>query len=155
MEIRAYRDTDAEQTMAVFYSAIRENANGYYSEAQLTAWAPDMPDMVQWQLRMNQMQPFVAVENDIIYGYADLRDDGYIDHFFVRGGSGRSGVGRLMMAYLINRAEALALPSMTSEVSLAAQGFFRRFGFVIEKRQKVVIRGVTLENAWMRKTFNL
>jgi putative acetyltransferase len=152
MEIRSYQESDAAQTLEVFYSGIRENAKDYYTVEQLRAWAPDKPNLAQWKVRMAGINPFVALENNVIYGYADLQADGYIDHFFVRGGSGRNGVGRLLMTHLIERAETLGIESMTSEVSLAAQGFFRRFGFVIEKRQQVEIRGVILENARMRKS---
>ncbi|KAA8701490.1 GNAT family N-acetyltransferase [Pseudomonas cannabina] len=40
------------------------------------------------------MNPFVAVLDDHIVGYADVQASGYIDHFFVSGFHARQGIGQ-------------------------------------------------------------
>ena len=53
-----------------------------YSESQVQAWAPDNYDTSVWYERISSINPFVAVLEGEIVGYADIQDDGYIDHFF-------------------------------------------------------------------------
>ena len=45
----------------------------------------------------NKTKPFVAEIEGQIVGYADLQEDGYIDHFFVSGSMARRGVGSALM----------------------------------------------------------
>lgn len=48
-------------------------------------------------------------------------------------------------------ARSYGVVSLFAHASLTAQPFFRRFGFLVEKEQRSVIRDVELENAIMRK----
>ena len=100
---------------------------------------------------MERLNPFVAIENDKIVGYADLQDSGYIDHFYVSGTMPRRGVGARLMNELHEEANRLKITELTSNVSVTAQPFFARFGFEIVERKMGEIRGVVVPNALMRK----
>ncbi len=150
MKIRRYRIGEEVELMNIFCSAIRENAKGYYDDRQLAAWAPDDMDPELWGQRIKGINPYVVVDGDKILGYADLQDNGYIDHFFVRGGQSKKGIGRLLMNHIIQDAKVKSIPELSSDVSLAAQGFFSRFGFEVIQRKEVEVRGVMLENALMK-----
>ncbi len=152
MKIRLYHEKDAPILMTIFKSAVRENAKGFYSEDQLLAWAPESMNLEFWKERMLSINPFVLIDNNQILAYADLQPNGYIDHFFVKGGQANKGYGQILMDYLIKEAIRRKLPTMTADVSLAAQAFFSKHGFEIIKSKKVKIRGQVLENALMRKT---
>jgi putative acetyltransferase len=76
---------------------------------------------------------------------------GYIDHFFVAGAYARRGVGNALMEAIHREARQRGLRELFADVSLTAEGFFARHGFVVEKRQTVLSRSVMLENARMRK----
>lgn len=49
------------------------------------------------------------------------------------------------------QAGRLELSELTAQVSKTAEPFFRQMGFVVMERGYPVRRGVTLENALMRK----
>lgn len=149
MEIRRYKLGEEMELMDIFYSAIRENARGYYNDDQLIAWAPDEIDRELWTQRIHGINPYVVVEGSMILGYADLQDSGYIDHFFVRGGYSKRGVGSRLMNHIIEEAKRRSIAELSSDVSLAAQDFFKRFGFEVIQRKEVEVRGVMLENARM------
>ncbi|MBV8660127.1 MAG: GNAT family N-acetyltransferase [Burkholderiales bacterium] len=151
VRIRLFQETDVPALHGVFYSAIHQLAAGYYAPAQLDAWAPADRDMAQWRERMLGIKPYVAEIDGRIAGYADLQADGYIDHFFVSGDFGRRGVGTALMSHILAQAEARQLTALTSDVSLAAEVFFTSFGFEVETRQAVPVRGQVLHNAKMRK----
>ncbi len=101
---------------------------------------------------MHDLNPFVAVEQGEIVGYADVQTSGYIDHFYVSGNHPRRGIGALLMRTLHEEAGRLGLTELTSHVSKTAQPFFAAFGFVIVEHRSSVIRGVTVPNVSMRKT---
>ncbi|WP_054957900.1 GNAT family N-acetyltransferase [Paenibacillus dakarensis] len=151
MEIRKYQYGEESQLMDIFVSSIRENAKNDYSAQQLEAWAPDHINSEEWIDRMKSINPYVLLDGSKILGYADLQDTGYIDHFFVRGGHSGKGIGKLLMKHILKEANEKKLLQLTSHVSLTAQNFYRKFGFDIVERKKVLIRGIELENALMRK----
>ncbi|WP_303921821.1 GNAT family N-acetyltransferase [Draconibacterium sediminis] len=137
--------------MEVFVSSVRENAANYYNQEQLQAWAPNSIDREEWKNKMHRINPFVILDNDKILGYADLQSSGYIDHFFVRGGYSGRGVGKQLMNFLLQKAKEKDITELSSDVSLAAQPFFKKFGFKPIISKKVEVRGVELENALMKK----
>ena len=151
MEIRDFRESDAPALRAVFASAIHGTAAAYYTREQCDAWCPADYDVAGWARRIAAIAPFVAEEDGWILGYADVQGDGYIDHFFVAAEAGRRGVGSALMRRIHEAAAARGLASLHAQVSLAAQPFFTRWGFGIERVQEVETRGVTMTNARMRK----
>ncbi len=151
MLVRAFKDGDEPALQAVFYSAVHIIAAKDYSVEQLDAWAPHRPDWEAWTSRMQGLRPLVAEADGRVVGYADLQPNGYIDHFFVSGKYARRGVGRLLMESLHARAAESGLARLFSDVSVTAEPFFERFGFVVVERKDVVIGRVSLPNARMEK----
>lgn len=149
--IKEYDPRYLDDLRAVFFSSIRDNAKSYYTETQLNAWAPQQYDRDAWQNRIEGIQPFIATANGAVVGYADLQPDGYIDHFFVRGGLTGQGIGTHLMNWILEEANSRKIPILTSDVSLAAQKFFERFGFLVSERRIVLINSVELKNARMTK----
>ncbi len=151
MNIRRFQPGEELALFEVYYSAIHLIARDNYSEEQLNAWAPSDLDRQLWVNRIRGINPFVAEIDGEPVGYADVQQNGYIDHFFVSGNHPRKGVGKALMQVLHNEAELLPIKELTSNVSRTAQPFFERFGFVVVEQRKPVIRGVEVPNALMRK----
>ncbi len=157
LHIRAFEEADALRLHDVFHTSIHTHAVDDHSREQLEAWSPPIVDAAlatRWVERMRRIRPFV-VEVDgrsarEIAAYADVQPDGYIDHFFVAGNYGGRGVGTGLMTHLIDVARERGLAELVSDVSITAQPFFARFGFVLVERQTVVLRGVEFTNARMR-----
>jgi len=151
MNIRAFRTGDEPQLERVFYSAVHHLAAKNYSPEQLDAWAPANPDMERWIERMRMLKPFVAEEEGLILGYADLQSDGQIDHFYVSGMHARQGVGSLLMDAVHKRAQKLGLERLYADVSHAARPFFQHFGFQTVEERRVVVAEVSMSNTRMKK----
>jgi putative acetyltransferase len=150
--IRDFRSGDEPSLAAVMFSSIHELACKEYSPAQLEAWAPREYDEDRWAARMRGIRPFVAEVDGRVVGYADVQVTGYIDHFFVAGSCGRRGVGTALMQHIHAAARPRRIAELWANVSLTAESFFARHGFVVEARQSVSTGGVTMANARMRKT---
>lgn len=151
MKIRRFKPGDEMALLRVFQSAIRETAAHDYTAEQRAAWAqPDM-NPERWARQISALKPFVTEINGEIAGYADLQPHGLIDHFYVAAHYASHGVGTRLMQHIETEARRLGMSELTSEVSITAEPFFARFGFQMEERRLPVRRGVTLQNALMRK----
>jgi putative acetyltransferase len=147
--IRDFFLGDEADLSRVFQSSIRELASADYTSEQIEVWAGASFDLDHWIKRIQELKPFVVEIDGIISAYADLQIDGYIDHFFVAGKYPRQGLGSLLMSHIIENAIAKGITALTAEVSLNAQKFFTRFGFVVVEQRSRNIQGITLSNALM------
>lgn len=151
LRIREFAEGDESELRQVFHSSIHQVASRNYSAEQIEAWAPAQFDAQEWAARMRGIRPFVAELAGQVAGYADLQPDGYIDHFYVAGHAGGQGVGRALMGHIHEAASVQGIARLWSHVSLTAQPFFERAGFVIVERRLVTVRGAALANARMQK----
>lgn len=151
MKIRRFSNGDETALFRVFLSSVHTIASHYYTHEQIDAWAPLDIDPEQWANYMKELRPFVVEVDGEIAGYADIQPNGYIDHFFVSGSYPRQGVGTLLMNTIHDEARQLGIAELTSNVSKAAEEFFLRHGFHVVELGFPVRRGVTLQNALMRK----
>lgn len=134
----------------VYFSAIRKVCIKHYSKEQVEAWAPDSLKVELLHERFQKLDPFVAKINEKIVGYADIQENGLIDHFFVHGDYQAHGIGNKLMLAILDKAKDL--PSLHSEVSHTAKHFFLKFGFEVQKIQEIEIRGCMLQNNLMVRT---
>jgi putative acetyltransferase len=151
MRIRPFRCGDESALLSVFRSSIHGLAGKDYTPEQVQAWAPQDMDRSSWAKKMQDIQPFVVEAFGEVVAYADVQPSGYIDHFFVAAAYARQGVGGMLMEHIHEAAREQEIPTLTSDVSLTAQPFFARFGFVIVEQRAPVLRGVLVLNALMRK----
>lgn len=151
MEIRRFRLGDEKALLRVHISAIHILSSQDYTAEQIAAWAPSDLDVDLWANRIREISPFVVEVGNEIVGYADVQRNGYIDQFFVSGTHGRQGIGTRLMARIHKEAISLGLTELTSDVSKTAEPFFALHGFHVVERRFPIRRGVTLQNALMRK----
>jgi len=151
IHIRRYRPGEEPALFEVYYSAIHLVASHEYTAEQVQAWAPRYLDPALWENRIRGINPFIAMLNEQIVGYADIQPNGYIDHFFVSGMHPRKGIGSLLMTRILEEASFLNLRKLTSDVSMTAQPFFKRFGFEVVEQRYPERRGVVIPNTLMRR----
>ncbi|MBK1612147.1 GNAT family N-acetyltransferase [Rubrivivax gelatinosus] len=151
MRIRRFNPGEEPALFEIYHSAIHLIASRDYTEQQINAWAPAVLDEEVWANRIRVINPFVAELEGALVGYADVQQNGYIDHFFVSGRHPRQGIGSALMAVLESEAKRHQITELTSDVSRTAQPFFAHSGFQIVEQRVPVVRGVEIHNALMRK----
>ena len=97
------------------------------------------------------INPYIAVSNGTIAGYADLQSDGYIDHFYCKKDFIGKGAGGLLMRHILNEAQKANIKKLHSHVSITARAFFEYFDFNVVKAQQVSVKGVELTNYLMER----
>jgi putative acetyltransferase len=152
MKIRDYDAQDAPQITRLFYETVRSvNRADYYSEEQVEAWAPSVPNPQEWHARMNTRRTLVAEEGGEVVGFAELEGDGHLDMLYVRGNAVGRGIGRQLYRAVEQEARTLGLKRIFTEASITARPFFERQGFRVVRKQTVSPRGVPMTNFMMEK----
>jgi putative acetyltransferase len=144
---------DADRLASIFYRAVREGALKAYSQVQVEAWAPEMPDPDMYRRRgVDGRILLVAVDGkDEPVAYIDLEANGHIDHLFCLPEFIGTGAASMLYDQLESIARAQVMHRLFVEASEIAHPFFERKGFQVLHRNDIVRRGVGLHNYTMEK----
>lgn len=151
LTIRKFKSGEQSALRAIFFNTIRNVNTRDYSEEQVKAWAPKDYDQQAWSARISNINPFVALLDGDIVGYADVQEDGYIDHFFCHMNHQGKGIGKMLMNRLFHEGKINNINRLYTHASITAKPFFEHFGFNEVKPQQVSIRGQILTNYVMEK----
>lgn len=141
--LRPYRPADCPVLAELFYQTVHGVCGKDYTSAQLNAWADGRVDLPAWDASFQDHTTLVAEWDGVIVGFADLRQDGYLDRLYVH----RNYQGRGIAAALLE-----ALPgAVLTHASITARPFFERQGWQVVRAQQVERHGVKLTNFVMEK----
>jgi putative acetyltransferase len=151
IKIRGIRIGDERELWQLKMNTIKSVNVKDYPQEQIKAWAPDEYIAERWLKRARDMAPFVAEIEGKIVGFADLQDDGYIDHFFCHSEYQGRGIGRVLMQHIVNKGNEKSMTRIYSHVSITAKPFFEAFGFSTIKQQAMKIGNQALANYLMER----
>ncbi len=149
--IRDYQARDAPEIARLFYETVRSVNRAHYSEEQVEAWAPAIPDAREWHDRMTGCKTLVAEEGGEVVGFCELEEDGHLDMFYLRKDVVGRGIGRLLYEATEQAARGWDLGRVFTEASITARPFFERQGFRVVCEQKVSRRSVEMNRFAMEK----
>jgi putative acetyltransferase len=150
-QIRAYQAGDASAIVRLFYETVRSVNRADYSDEQVRAWAPSVPDPNGWHTRMAGRLTLVAEEGGEVVGFAELEEDGHLDMLYVRKDAVGRGVGKRLCQAVEQKARGLGLERIFTEASITARPIFEQQGFRVLHRNDLVVRGVGMSNFSMEK----
>jgi putative acetyltransferase len=151
VRIRSFRADDAPALLALFRDTIRRVNAQDYSPEQIRAWASDEIDLAAWTARFAGRFVAVAESGGRAVGFAELEQNGQIDRFFVSADHQRLGVGRALLAAIVEEARRLGIRRLFTDASITARPFFEGQGFEVLTPQTVVLRGVEFRNDRMSR----
>ena len=151
LTVRPYRDGDAEALVLIFFASVRQLARVKYSEEQVRAWAPGVPDPSVWEARMGSNETFVAECNGREVGFIELERDGHLCMLHRSPNDSGQGVAEMLYQAVEARAYELKIPRIFTEASHMAESFFAAHGYVVDGRESAEREGVLLPRARMSK----
>jgi len=149
--IRRYHPSEAAALWTLFYKTVHTINAQDYSAEQLAVWASVNRDMVNWSERLKNKNPFVAMVDHSIVGFAELEDNGHIDCFYTAHQWQRKGIGSALLNHIEHEALSIGIRRLFAEVSMTALPFFRAKGFSIIQAQRVKHQGIDFKNYLMEK----
>ena len=97
MNLRPYKSSDLESVAHLFTASIHGLAIGHYDASQRAAWAPQPPDLSEWDERLNGLHTVVAENDDNeLAGFLSYAMNGYIGLLYVSPRYPRRGVASLL-----------------------------------------------------------
>jgi putative acetyltransferase len=150
-KIRDYWAGDATEIVQLFYETVRSVNRVDYSDEQVEAWAPEVPDREEWHARMASRRTIVAEQEGEVVGFVELEDDGHLDMLYLRKDAVGRGIARLLYEAVEREVRGRGLGRIFTEASITARPFFERQGFDVVREQTVSRRGVSMTNFAMEK----
>ena len=148
MIIREYKPTDCDDLVKLFYHTVHTINAKDYSQEQLKVWATDKIDLEVWNKSLSEHFTVVAVENNIIVGFGDIDNSGYLDRLYVHKDYQRRGVATIICDKL---EQAVKVNKIITHASITAKPFFEQRGFKVVKEHQVVRNRIALTNYVMEK----
>lgn len=149
--LRTAREPDLPVMRALFREAIEAVGPERYSDAQIAAWAATADNARRFRRLTLGAYALIAEDATGPVGFASLGEGGYIIMIYVRPASMRRGVGRRLLAALIEQARARGDTELYTEASLFSVPLFQRAGFAVESVETIVRRGATFERFIMAR----
>lgn len=149
--IRSFNQNDIINVINLFNETVHAINSRDYSQEQLDIWAPHNPNIELWISKLKKNNTFVAQFGNKIIGFADISQDGLLDHLYVHKDWQGKGVGKLLVQAIENKARELNLKTIVTDASITAKSFFEKMGFMIIKEQEVTLKGVKFINYLMEK----
>ena len=146
MNIRRYEKKDLSAVLQLFYDSVHAVCTRDYTKEQLFAWADGNPNRAEGNGSLLRNETYVAEENGTVIGFADLENKNYLNRLYVHENFQRQG-GAAALCVL----ERSAAGDIVVHASITAKPFFINRGYIEKKKQRVLRRGVWLENYVMVK----
>lgn len=147
MIIKKYQTTDCKEITELFYNTVHTVNAKDYTKEQLDVWAAEQMDLEKWNRSLLKHYSVVAVENEIIVGFGDIDNNGYLDHIFIHADYQGKGIGTI----ICNQLEQAVKGNITTHASITAKPFFEKRGYKVIKKQQVERQGIFLTNFVMKK----
>lgn len=148
MIVRKYEPSDCKHLAELFYETVHTVNAKDYTEEQLNVWATGNVDLEAWNESFLEHYTVVAVENDIIVGFGDMDETGYLDRLYVHKDYQNRGVATKICDEL---EAAFKVDKFNTHASITARPFFEKRGYQVVKEQQVERSGILLTNYVMDK----
>ena len=152
LAMRPFLPTDVPLLAEIFRASIEESTSDDYSDAQRDAWAGLAEDEEAFGKRMAGQLTLLGTMGGSPVGFASLKEPDEIDMLYVHPAAAGQGVGGMLIDALEKLAAARGAKRLTADVSDSAHDFFKRRGFVPERRNTVACGSEWLANTTMAKT---
>lgn len=151
MIIRKYKPYDCKRLAELFYNTVHSVNSKDYTKEQLDAWASGSVDLTEWNKTFLKTYTVVAVESDVLIGFGNIDNTGYLDKLYVHKDYQCKGIATAICNELEKHFYA---GKITSHVSITAKPFFENRGYKVVREQKAERKGVRLTNYIMEKQFD-
>lgn len=146
---------DLDEVRQLFYDTITKVNTRDYTPEQITAWSSGYLNLPRWEMRIKEQYFIVARTGDRIVGMISLAPSGYLDLMYVHHAWQGQGIASILLTALEQQAVKWDLKEIWADVSITARPFFAARGYTITEYNEKEIKGLTFQNAIMRRVLPL
>lgn len=148
MILRNYKPEDCTAIAKLFYNTVHTINAADYSEKQINAWADGAVNLTEWNASFLSHYTVVAKKDNIIVGFGDMDETGYLDRLYVHRDYQNQGIATAICTELEHSVSA---PKIITHASITAKGFFEKRGYRVIKKQQVQRHNIPLTNYIMER----
>ncbi len=147
--------SDLDEMQELFVQTIQSVCKNDYNPEQINAWTSGAKNTKRWIDVIETQFVLLTVFENKITGFGTLKDNNYIDLFYIHKDFQRQGIAGKILNKLELEARNQHSKSITSDISITAKPFFEKNGFVVKSEQKNIVLNVEIINYKMEKELNL
>lgn len=151
MRLRKYTTDDCSNLAELFYNTVHAINAKDYTKPQLDVWATGTIDLSAWGKSFSEHNTIIAKVGDIIVGFGDMDECGYIDRLYVHKDYQNKGVASAILAELERQAVIKNIVNFNTHASITAKPFFEKRGYNVLRENTVVRGDIELANFIMEK----
>lgn len=151
MIIREYRPEDCTLLAQLFYDTVHTVNSKDYTKEQLDAWATGNIDLSEWNRSFLENNTIIAVQDEIIVGFADMGARGHLDRLYIHKDFQGKGIATALIKELERNAGVENVVCFETYASITARPFFEKLGYTVQTENTVVRDGISLKNFRMTK----
>lgn len=143
MKIRYYEHQDLKEMILLFHNTVIKINSKDYNESQIKVWAKtlDTIDMCAWHQQFENSKTIVAVKDQLIVGFINIYDNGYLDKLYVHHNYQGQGIATM----LCDVAEGSVSNPISVDSSITAYEFFINRGYKLQTVEYKIIHDVKLK----------
>jgi putative acetyltransferase len=149
--MRPFLPADVPLLADIFRASVQELTGDDYGESQRQAWAAAVDDEAAFAARLSGALTLIAMFAGSPIGFASLKDGTKLDFLYVHPAAAGQGVGTMLVDALEKLASARGAAKLEADVSDSAHEFFRKRGFVDQRRNTMAVGNEWLANTTMEK----
>lgn len=142
---------DLDEMKKLYVETIQTVCTKDYTTEEIAMWSSSVQKTERWLDVIKSQYVLLAEINKQLVGYTTLRDNNYIDFFYVHKDFQRQGIAEQLLARIENLAIEHNTPVISSDISITARPFFEKKGYRVLKRQENQRGNLILINYKMEK----
>jgi len=151
MKLRLYKEEDCKEVFELFYNTVHSVNLKDYSQEQADVWASKETDIIEWGKSFLRHYSVVTEKDNIIVGFGDIDDTGYLDKLYVHKDYQGMGIAAMIINDLEKYAKNTNIKTITTHASITLKPMLEKRGYIIVKEQTVERHGIFLTNFYMVK----
>ena len=114
-------------------------------------YATEICDLFHSTIHAIDTDIWMAIFGSRLAGFIELKDDGYIDCFYVHPDFQKRGIARKLYDHVLDLAQQKKLSQLSVDASKVAMPIFKKWGFKIKRANKIYRKNQVLINYHMYK----
>ncbi len=151
LNIRLAESKYAEELGELYYDTVRTVNAKDYTAKEIGIWSESGKRYDVWRKKIAEQYFIVAESGDKIVGISSIDKDGYLDYMYVHKDHQRQGIAKELLIRIEEKAVEQSNDEIWAYVSITANPFFEKNGYVFSGEKIVAVRGVEFRDRIMKK----
>ena len=151
IKIRRARESDSEEIGNMYFDTVNAINSKDYPKEKIDVWAASGKKFDKWKKKISEQYFLVAEADNIITGISSIDQTGYLDFMYVHKDYQRMGIAQALLNEIERKASEQKNSEIWAYVSLTADPFFKKNGYVFTGEKIIVIQGVEFVDRILKK----